>query len=52
MEAKILISGIVAVIIGYVLYRKFWEFQQKGNIEQEFHDILTKDEYKVKGKHE
>jgi len=52
MEAKIIISGIVAIIIGYLLYRKFWEIQQQGNIEQEFHDILTKDEYKVKGKHE
>ena len=52
METKILVSGIIAIIIGYILYRKFWELQFRSTVDQEFHDILTDEEYKVKGKHE
>ena len=52
METKILVSGIIAIIIGYVLFKKFWEMQGKSTIEQELEDVLTNENYKVKGKHE
>ena len=45
-------SGIFALIVGYILYRKFWDSQTQNLIEEELQEVLQNDEYKVKGKFE
>ena len=52
METKVIVGGLIAMLVGYLLYKKFWEMQSKGTIEQELRDVLTKDKHQVKGKFE
>ena len=52
METNIIVGGLLAMLVGYLFYKKFWDMQSKGTVEQELHDVLTKDEHRVKGKFE
>ena len=49
MEQEI-IFGVLGVFLGYILY-KYMIFK-KGQQQELFSDILDKDEYKVKGRHD